>query len=75
MSLLERQQAAREAAEKDQATAALQRVPSADAPAGSSTHSTDNPAAAMTRLVAAVTSGPIPSPGIKTIVCLAIARP
>jgi len=44
----------------------------ADAPAGNSTHSTDNPAASITRRAAPVTSGPMPSPGIITIVCLAM---
>src|SRR5688500_15325690 len=44
----------------------------ADAPADSSTHSTFSPAAARTRFVADVTSGPMPSPGMRTMVCLAM---
>ena len=42
------------------------------APAGRMTHSTDRPDASSTRRAAAVTSGPIPSPGIRTIVCFAM---
>src|SRR5205814_10700155 len=45
---------------------------SAVAPAGRGTHSTDRPAASITRVVAAVTSGPIPSPAMRTMVCLAM---
>ena len=42
------------------------------APAGSETQSTDKPAASNTRQAAVETSGPIPSPGINTIVCFAM---
>ena len=42
------------------------------APASTSIHSTSRPALSSTRRVARVTSGPIPSPGMRTMVCFAM---
>ncbi len=48
-------------------------VSSAAAPAGISIHSIPTSAASSTTLAAAATSGPMPSPGMRTILC-AIGR-